>query len=219
MRIKTFQRALGKILARFPLRPDPTKKILDIGCAGGAFLKAAKDLGFEGSGVEPSAWLCAKGKELYTLDLRPGELGQQGFRKSSFSMATLWDVLEHVGHPGTLLDEIHDILETDGLLIINVPDYDSLARRWLGKFWPFFLSVHLFYFTPDTLGRLLGRHGFRVIHKAPFFQTLELGYALKRASAYWRPLAFVGWCARVLHMDRLPLRYNMGQTTFVARKA
>src|ERR1700734_1525418 len=61
MRIATFTRALKGLGGRLGLDPRATR-VLDVGSAGGAFVKAAVDLGYEAVGVEPSAWLCARGR-------------------------------------------------------------------------------------------------------------------------------------------------------------
>ncbi len=218
MRIKTFQRSFGRIVRTLALQPNPGKPILDIGCAGGAFLKAASELGFHGIGVEPSRWLCEQGKKLYGLDLRPGILSDHAFAPKSFSIISLWDVLEHLTHPGAVLDDVAKLLSDDGTLIINVPDHDSLARQLLRSHWPFYLSVHLSYFTPASLQRLLDQHGFKVLGVRPYFQTLELGYVLQRASSWIKPL---GWGKTLLEkvgLDHVPFVYTMGQITVLARK-
>jgi SAM-dependent methyltransferase len=218
MRIKTFDRCFRKVLRRFSITPDPSKKILDIGSAGGAFLKAAADLGFTGVGVEPSAWLCEQGRVRYHLDLRPGDLAQQHFPDTSFFMVTLWDVLEHLAQPGDILDEAHRILAADGYLLLNLPNYESAVSRLMGKRWPFLLNVHLTYFTADTLEKMLNRHGFRAMSVTPFFQTLELGYVMTRAAQVAQPISWVKKLIDALGMGRWPFYYNMGQMTVVARK-
>jgi len=219
MRIRTFDRSLRHILRKQSISQDPSKRILDIGCAGGAFLKAATDLGFSGIGVEPSAWLCEQGKIRYGLDLRPGDLSQHVFPDSSFFMITLWDVLEHLTEPGDILDRAHRLLASDGYLIVNLPNYDSTVSKLLGKHWPFLLNVHLTYFTPKTLGQMLTRHGYHLLSISPYFQTLELRYVMTRASQVAPPFALVKKGIEALGIGGWPCYYNMGQMTVVARKA
>ena len=62
-------------------------------------------------------------------------------------MVTLWDVLEHLASPNNELHTIHELLEDDGILVINVPDISSLPAKIMRWKWPFYLSVHLTYFT------------------------------------------------------------------------
>lgn len=217
-RISTFKRSLSVMMKRFQITPDPSRAILDVGCAGGAFLKAATDLGFSGVGIEPSQWLCEEGRKQYGLDLRAGILSDFEFQKSSFYMITLWDVLEHLTQPGDVLETLHSLLRGDGYLVVNVPNYDSLARQLLGRKWPFFLSVHLHYFTSKTMVKFLERHGFQTLSISPYFQTLELGYVLKRAIPYFGLFSLLDSAAHKLKIDHFPVRYNVGQSMFVAKK-
>jgi 2-polyprenyl-3-methyl-5-hydroxy-6-metoxy-1,4-benzoquinol methylase len=218
MRVATFKRSLNQVLRRYHITPDKSKWVLDIGCAGGAFPKAASDAGFSVIGIEPSTWLCEAGKKAYGLDLRPGIFEKDQFPDKHFTMITLWDVLEHLTDPSGMLKAIRPILKDDGYLIVNLPDSESVMARLLGSNWPFLLSVHLSYFTPKTLEKILNQCGFRMLGVSPHFQTLELGYAVKRAAAYFKPLILVEKLLQWLGLSRLPLLYNMGQMRVVAQK-
>ena len=217
-RIKTFKRTLQSIVSRYSLDPVGCKSILDIGCAGGAFPKAASEIGFKVTGIEPSRWLSEQARNLYGLDIRTGILEEQHFAPQSFDVITIWDVIEHLTDPGYVLNEIHNLLANDGILVVNYPDYTSLARRLLGYKWPFFLSVHLIYFTPETITGLLNKHRFEVIEMHPYWQTLELGYALQRARNILSYFAPVEKLVHLIKLSDLPFTYNMGQSLIVARK-
>jgi len=215
-RIRTFTRLFEKVLAVLGNKNPAGLNVLDVGCAGGAFPKAAMDLGCTVVGVEPSVWLCEQARQRYGVDLRPGLLAEQKFPPESYDIVTLWDVLEHLPQPARELEEIHRLLKRDGSLVVSVPDYDSIARKLLGKHWPFFLNVHLFYFTERTLSRLLEKQRFRLQGRFPLWQTLEFGYVLERAAAY---LPGMGALSKALGpVRRLPVTYQMGQTIFIATK-
>jgi 2-polyprenyl-3-methyl-5-hydroxy-6-metoxy-1,4-benzoquinol methylase len=217
-RIATFRRVFQKWLRRFGLEPTRVKTLLDVGCAGGAFPKVASDLGFSAIGVEPSRWLCEFGRQQYGLDLRPGTLEEQDFPPDSFDVLTMWDVVEHLFDPERTMAEAHRVLKSDGYLIINYPDYSSLPRRLLGYRWPFFLSVHLFYFNPRTMRRFLERFGFQVVEVRPYLQTLRLEYVLERAAVAFRVFALARRLAIALRLGGLPVTYYIGQTMVTARK-
>ncbi len=218
LRVRTFTRNLLRLARRLGLKPGPDVRVLDVGCAGGAFPKAAADLGFSVVGVEPSAWLCEQGRRLYGLDLRPGVLADQDFAPESFDVVTLWDVIEHLADPREVLQDIHRLLRPGGHLILNYPDYRSIVGRLLGRKWPFWLDVHLLYFTRRTIGELAVQAGFEVVRFSPFWQTLQVGYVLQRAGAYFRVFGWLGKLVSLVGLGRLPITYNMGQTTLVARK-
>lgn len=217
-RIRTFARTFTKLAKKYSIRPSKETRVLDVGCAGGAFVKAAQDFGTSAIGVEPSAWMCQYGREKYGLDLRQGILQDFKLEAESFDVITLWDVLEHVYSPVEVLRECQRLLKPGGLLIVNYPDYNSLARRVLGWKWPFFLSVHVFYFTPKTIQALLAKCHLTTLAVKPFFQTLELGYVIQRATPYFPFFKYIGRLVEALGIKALPCTYNMGQSMVVARK-
>ncbi len=55
-RIRAFEKTLGSVLRKLKL-DGRWRRLLDVGCAGGAFLVAARRHSFETVGVEPSRWL------------------------------------------------------------------------------------------------------------------------------------------------------------------
>ena len=162
--------------------------------------------------------MCEFGKKEYGLDLRQGTLEDHRFQDGEFDMVTLWDVIEHLVDPKKTLAEAERVLKEDGLLIVNYPDFGSFASRILGRKWPFLLSVHLIYFTPATIRRLLSKCGFEVVELRPYWQTLELGYVMQRAIPYF---AFFRWMEKIVNalgMGKVPFRYQIGQSMVVARK-
>lgn len=217
MRIATFTRALRKIFADLNLTPSKNIKTLDIGCAGGAFPKAAHDFGLSIVGIEPSRWLSEQGRKRYGLDLRAGTLEEHPFEENSFDLVTLWDVIEHLTAPEKTLAEIKRILKPGGHLLVNYPDFGSWQAKLLGKNWPFLLSVHLYYFTPKTIQEFLQKAGYEVVKLRPHWQMLELGYVLKRAGSYFGFFNYVARLTEWLHLSRLPILYNVGQTQVVAK--
>jgi len=114
--------------------------------------------------------------------------------------------------------DIYRLLRPGGYLIVNCPNYGSLARRILGARWPMFLSVHLIYFTRDTISDFLRRDNFEVVEFRPFWQTLQLGYVLRRASAYFGIFRLVQKLTESTGLHRIPVTYNIGQSFILARR-
>ncbi len=211
-RIKTFRRSIRRILREMGKTSGAGMRVLDVGCAGGAFLVAARDAGFEAKGVEPSRWMADFGRKKYGLDVIDGILEPGMFPAGQFDVVTLWDVLEHVPEPHDLLALIRSLLKPTGWLVVNYPDIGTIAARALGDRWPFWLSVHLLYYTRSTVRKQLVRAGFAPKNFETFYQTLPLGYVMGRAAAYLRPLARVPRLLEKAGLDQIPCTYNMGQT-------
>jgi len=215
-RIRTFERTLRPILKT--LNIPSNKRILDVGCAGGAFLVAAKNCGLQPIGIEPSRWMADYGRSQYGVEIHQGILEAGRFPTASFDMVSMWDVIEHVTKPAEVLKTISDVLVPEGILLINYPDYGSWAARLMGGKWPFLLSVHLLYYTRATMVEQLRRAGFQTLQIRPHFQTLPFGYLLQRATPYLSIAGLARRGAEACGIAGMPLTYNMGQTLVVARK-
>lgn len=217
LRIKTFSEILRNITRKYGITAKKSTCILDIGCAGGAFVEAAQALGYTCVGVEPSEWLAQRARE-QGLDVRTGTLAQQQFTDTSFSVITLWDVIEHLADPGAVLRNVHRLLADDGYLVVNYPDIGSMPSRLLRKKWPFLLSVHLLYYTRKTIRQQLEQCGFSILCYERHWQTLELGYVLHRASKYFPIIAIFERLVKYIHADTWAVKYWVGQVRVIAKK-
>ncbi len=214
-RERTFDKALNLIEGLAPGRGH----LLDIGTAAGSFLHVAAGRGWTVSGCEPNKWLCEWGQKHYGLDIRPGTHFDQHYPDQAFDVVTVWDVLEHVDDPKAFLLECQRVLKPGGLLVVNYPDIGSWMASAMGRKWPMLLTAHLYYFTRDTLAKLLAATGFDVVEMRPYYQWLELGYILKRGEAVVGPLARLGRSvASGLGIAQRQVPYWIGQTLAIARK-
>jgi 2-polyprenyl-3-methyl-5-hydroxy-6-metoxy-1,4-benzoquinol methylase len=194
-------------------------RLLDIGTGGGSFPYIASKRGWKADGCEPNRWLCNWALENYGLPVRPGTVFEQNYPAGSYDVVTLWDVLEHTPDPKTEIREIHRLLKEDGLLVINYPDIGSWVARMMGRSWVFLLDVHLYYFTRDTIQKLLRDAGFDVIRIRPHFQRLALGYVLRRATPYvGAPARLAERLFAAIGIAERQVPYWMGQTLVIARK-
>lgn len=214
------ERTFDKALARIERLRSGKGRILDVGTAGGSFLGVARKRGWETAGCEPNRWLAAFAKERYGVDVVPGTVFDMDLADASFDVVTLWDVLEHTPDPKAVLLECRRVLKPDGLLIVNYPDIASSVARAMGRRWVFLLSVHLYYFTPRTIGRMLAETGFRPRLRRKHWQTLELGYIFQRMQPYVGGLARLGErVVRAIGLGHANVPYWMGQELIVAEPA
>lgn len=156
----------------FPFRLDLISKfrssgrLLDIGCASGEFLVAARDRGFDVSGVDISDYAVSAAKQKYGLDVRKGSLAECAFESGSFDIITAGDVIEHIKDPLAFLNEANRLLRSGGVLYLAVPDFSGLHYRVMNLIVKFnhknyfVLPHHVFHFTGATLEKLLVKAGF-----------------------------------------------------------
>jgi 2-polyprenyl-3-methyl-5-hydroxy-6-metoxy-1,4-benzoquinol methylase len=149
----------------------PAGSALDVGCERGVFLDELRRFGWQVSGTQLSRPATDSATTELGLDVRYGELPSLNFRPDSFSLATYFHVLEHLPRPGLYLAETRRLLARDGLLVVEVPNFEGLTARLFGRHW-FGLDLprHLYHFSPRSLAMLLAAHGFSVV-KVSYFSA------------------------------------------------
>lgn len=194
-------------------------KLLDVGAANGAFMAVASEHGWDVSGCEPNEWFCRWGNEHYSLSIDQGTLIDQNYADGSFDLITLWDVIEHVPDPARLLEKCFDLLKPGGILLCTYPDIESWIARLMGRRWVFLMSVHLYYFTQNTMTAILEKSGFSVQRFAAHFQTLQFGYIVYRLKIHNRLLYALGKILRdIFRLKTVMVPYWVGINCVAARK-
>ncbi len=159
-------------------------KLLDIGCGTGHFLKIGKDRGWEVYGIELSKWAADYGRRNFNLDIRNIDIRNINLEEVAgtwgvgFDVVTLNHVLEHLPSPSGAIKMISEILHEEGLILIEVPnELDQLmafliarVRKWLyNRLYNFYiykgpLIHHTFFFTKDSLIKILERSQFQILY-------------------------------------------------------
>ena len=140
------------------------KSILDIGSGRGWMLYFLKKyFKYEkavGTQISENAYLFSRDKlklEIYNKDLL-----ELSFPKK-FDVITLWHVLEHVTEPEKYIERIYQLLDKDGMLFIEVPNFSSWASILTKGHWlALDLKHHLTFFTPASISLLLEKYNFKI---------------------------------------------------------
>ena len=215
MRVKSFFNSLNKNADELPVLGS---EILDVGTAGGAFIKAAINYGFVVKGVEPSGALVESARRR-GFDVMQGTADKLPFDDETFELVCMWDVIEHLTDPNAALLECKRVLKPNGRMLINFPDIGTIQAKLAGKRFWWILSVHLQHFTVETLKTLCKRNGFAYVKSTSHWQTLELGYLAQQAVNLGVPLAKIGYAVMPGFVRRVPIPYYASQTTLIVKKA
>lgn len=179
--VKTFARRLS-----FALRHGPRRgRALDVGCAAGFCMQALRDLGFEAHGVEVSETIARHAIEVLDFQtVHIGTLEDAPYTPNTFDLITMWDVVEHVADPRSLLALARELLAPGGLLVLETQNIDSAFARLLGRRWHHYKHAeHIYHFTPSSLRRLLDAAGFAVKTMTPRYggKYVSLDFIAERA--------------------------------------
>jgi SAM-dependent methyltransferase len=138
-------------------------RLLDVGCGRGEFLRVARDRGWQCFGVEISPQASDEARRK-GLDVATGRFEDVDYPDSFFDVVTIYHVLEHLHDPREALSKAYQLLKSGGLLVVAVPNFDSLQAGLFRQRW-YHLDAprHLYHFAPHTLKMLLHETGFKVL--------------------------------------------------------
>jgi len=139
-------------------------KILDVGCAGGDYLKKLQELGWDVWGVDISAESIIYAKQVLGLtNVYTGEFETMELPKNYFDVVTFNGVFEHMQNPTKCLTKCHDVLKPGGEIILTLPSVDGWDCKLFGKFWCWWEAPrHLFFYSRTTIKNLLNKNSFEV---------------------------------------------------------
>ena len=127
---------------------------LDVGCGLGDMVAAASAAGMDAIGVDLSPIAVSIGRG-HGRDLRAGALEAQGFDADAFDSITMYHSLEHTPDPRATLKECARILKPGAVVMVAVPNFESLAHAVFGGAWQHLdPPYHLQQFSPRSLTRL-----------------------------------------------------------------
>lgn len=143
--------------------------VLDVGCGGGLFLRELK---LPQSRVVGLDFSCDAAKVAWKTNGVPalcGALPRAPFKPGSFSLISMFHVLEHLYDPLAYVKAAHRLLKPGGRLIIQVPNANCWQFRLLGEAWNGLdVPRHLIDFKEQDLRNLLEHCGFDVLRTNHF---------------------------------------------------
>jgi SAM-dependent methyltransferase len=144
-----------------------TGHILDIGCGTGEFLNTCKNAKWKTIGIEPDPDARKMAVDNYGLDVRE-ESELKKLPDASFEVISMWHVLEHVPKLNERVEELKRLIKPNGIIIIAVPNCDSLdAKRYKENWAAYDVPRHLYHFTPRDIEALFRKHGLKMFSIMP----------------------------------------------------
>ncbi|UCG78193.1 MAG: methyltransferase domain-containing protein [Nitrospirota bacterium] len=132
--------------------------LLDIGCGTGWSTNVWSRNGFRVTAVEPSEARARIAREKYGIEVYSDYLENIDL-PDTYDVVILRQVLEHMEEPGTMIAKAKALLNPGGVLLIIVPNINSIGRYIFGTKWAWVLPYHCNFFTPKTLRKLMTLNG------------------------------------------------------------
>lgn len=159
--------------------PDPAnRRLLDIGSGSGAFVRQARQAGFDAFGLDLSEEACRMAESHSPGRFFHGSEQELIDRGETFEILVMLHALEHIPSPFQYLKKIQKLLRRPGTLVVQVPNRNSFQARFLKHRW-YGLDCprHIHNFSSYAIQYLLGRAGFR-IHRTRHFSLRDNAAAL-----------------------------------------
>jgi SAM-dependent methyltransferase len=132
--------------------------ILDIGAGSGMFAEVAAENGWKVTAVDPAIDPCRYSGHSGIRAIK-GALDEVP-EGEKFDVVTLWDVIEHVTDPVSIVCSARERLKKNGWIVIETGNYKSVDRVSDGiNSWIYQLD-HRWYFNPEAMEKILIDNGF-----------------------------------------------------------
>lgn len=155
-------------MGRFPYflnsLPEPHRgRLLDIGCASGAFLAMAAQRGYEVEGLDVDSRFVTMARAAGFAGVNHGVLDEEFARAhaGAYDVVAIMEVLEHVADPLAFLRLAGSILKPRGWLLVSVPD-NRRPTPFGRDLWDY-PPHHLTRWGPKALRLALERGGYEVV--------------------------------------------------------
>jgi SAM-dependent methyltransferase len=164
----------GERYERFEQLLGHSGRVLDIGCGPGFFLAHGVSMGWDVEGVEPSEHASEYARQLGVKCLTANFDATAVTRLGKYHVVQINQAIEHIPHPGRVIDLCRSLLEPGGVLcIIAANDFNPLqgvARKIHGiTDWWVIPPEHLNYFSLTSLSALMERHNFDIVSETATF--------------------------------------------------
>lgn len=174
---------------------DPGRRLLDVGCGTGMFLEMASGRGWQGEGIELSPQMARLAADRTRATVGCGDFLDVQPAHQNYHAITMWDLLEHVHDPESVLAKARTLLAPGGSLIVFTINSASLFNRIGhtlhslsrgGLKQPLELlydARHNYYFTARSLGSLITNCALEVTGRSSY--RAYLGRWLSEPAPWW----------------------------------
>ena len=143
--------------------PSRAVRIIEIGCATGGLLARLRQGGCTRlTGLDPSPECSRSVRERHRIEALTGSIADLPRMGRRFDFAILLGVLEHLRDVDVCLGQIRGILDSDGRILVDVPDVTRFPDFVDAPFQEFSIE-HINFLSPVSLRNLLSGNGYEVL--------------------------------------------------------
>lgn len=128
-----------------------TGNLFEVGAGQGAFLKAARDRGWNASGNELSPRGAQQARDASGAEILVGPMEQIELAADNYDIFLLNNVFEHLVSPHAVLRKLAKALRPGGVIFVQTGNASSLSLWARPQHWVYFHPGHLHFPTLGTL--------------------------------------------------------------------
>lgn len=173
--------------------------ILDMGCATGDFISAAKK-SYKVWGMDISSHAIETARQQnpeISQQLKIANSEQHEIPENHFDAIVLWDVIEHLWEPKAVLKQMKRWLKPNGFIFLSTPNIGAMTAKLMGKRWAFMTPPeHLCFFSRTSMEKIVQDLGFKKHIWKSQGKWVNIGflfYKLNRVFPYLVPQSLVNF--------------------------
>ena len=102
--------------------------------------------------------------------------------EKKFDIIFMFDVLEHLDDPNAILNLCSKNLKKDGRLICSTMNMDSIFAKVTGRYYPWIIPMHKFYFSNNSVKKILNKNNLDLKEIITDVRIISLEYLFLKIS-------------------------------------
>jgi SAM-dependent methyltransferase len=160
--------------------------MLDVGAAAGFLMQGFRENGWNCIGLEPNLHMTEYGRQKLGLHMVQGDI--EHFKVSDkYDLILMVQVIGHIFDLNQALHNTSQLINQDGILLVESWDRGSAAAKFWGRKWHEYSPPSVInYYTKKSLHKIMERHGFRLLKTGRPKKQISLKHALSLASKEYK---------------------------------
>ena len=160
-----------------------TDNVLEIGAYYGAFGSQILNKINNYNGLELSSYATKYAIESFNLNISNQNIFDfLNLNEKKFDIIFMFDVIEHLDDPISVINICSKNLNQNGRLIITTMNMDSFFAKITGKYYPWIIPMHKFYFTNYSMKKYLEKNNFQLDKTVNDVRVVSLDYLFLKLS-------------------------------------
>lgn len=190
--------------------------VLEVGCSTGIALKVAKDIGLDIYGIDVNESILEFIEKEGIAKERVSVNGFNNYFDKKFEAVAFFDSFEHLPEPKLFLSELINYLTDKAILLIVIPIADSISRRLLGKYWPYYSKDHWIHYTLKGLNILFSQYNIKIVKTFYPIKHLPVQLITKYMEINWG-VPIKKMTDKFILLSRLTLKFNIGAIGLICK--